>query len=312
MKGFFKKISGFLHEPHPVFVVSSYVVSAGVIALAVLLSVSEDLSELPVTYAAYVLAAVCLAYVIYSLVLVVPRLRRYVREKAGKYTVTRGIMGDYDYRTLAFAVMSSAVSLGMMGLNLFMSIYFRSLWYGCLAGYYLALVAVRLTVLLAGRRINARSADQEAARVKLYAACGGMLILLNAALAAAVTQFITASRPLPYSEMMIYVTAAYAVYKLTLAIINIRRSRRASNYLTRALRDVGLTDACVSLFAMQIAMVAVFGEGSEDMFVINVVVGFAVCALTMLLGVYMIVKGVRETRRARRARASEEADDEQA
>ena len=185
MKGFFKKISEFLHEPHPVFVVISYAVSAGVIALAVLLSVSEDLSELPVTYAVYVLAAVCLAYVIYSLVLVVPRLRRYVREKAGKYTVTRGIMGDYDYRTLAFAVMSSAVSLGMMGLNLFMSIYFRSLWYGCLAGYYLALVAVRLTVLLAGRRINARSADQETARVKLYAACGGMLILLNAALAAA-------------------------------------------------------------------------------------------------------------------------------
>ena len=284
-----RKLSEFLRDPPPMFLIPFYIVAVASVVGAVLFAVS-DLSATVGVYIVYALAAVCLAYAVYTLVLNVPRVKRFMRKKADSYELTRELTSDYDYRTAAFAAMSFVIDLVYVAVNAGTAIYFSSLWYACVACYYFALAVMRGVTVLVARRIRKRNRPTaDRSRVRLYGVCGCMLIVLDLALAAAVTQFIVAPRPLPYMDLMLYATAAYAFIKLTLAIKNILRSRKRENYVTRSLRNIGLTDACVSVFALQISLTTVYDGGSSDMLALNAASGFTVCALTVVLGVYMIV-----------------------
>lgn len=59
----------------------------------------------------------------------------------------------------------------------------------------------------------------------------------------------------------------------------------------QALRNINLSNAFVSLFALQITLVAAAGNGTDsDMRILNIVTGFAVCVFTIALGVFMIIR----------------------
>lgn len=97
--------------------------------------------------------------------------------------------------------------------------------------------------------------------------------------------------PTPHSEIAAIASAAYAFYKITLAIVNQLKVRRLDDPSMQAVRSIGLTDAAVSLFALQTTLVSVFSDGDEERLLpLNAVVGFCVCALTLGLGIWMIVR----------------------
>ena len=58
----------------------------------------------------------------------------------------------------------------------------------------------------------------------------------------------------------------------------------------QSLRNIGLTDALVSLFALQTTLIALYSEGEGDMTALNIAVGAIVCAATIGMGVFMIVR----------------------
>ena len=59
----------------------------------------------------------------------------------------------------------------------------------------------------------------------------------------------------------------------------------------QSFRNINLADAAVSLLSLQVTLVAVFSDGTDGaMNALNAVTGFAVCALTLALGVFMIVR----------------------
>ncbi len=70
--------------------------------------------------------------------------------------------------------------------------------------------------------------------------------------------------------------------------------RRLNDPLLQCFRNINLTDATVSLFSLQVTLVAVFSDESgvapKSMRTLNAITGFTVCALTIFLGVFMIVR----------------------
>ena len=61
--------------------------------------------------------------------------------------------------------------------------------------------------------------------------------------------------------------------------------------MLQSFRNINLADAAVSLLSLQVTLVAVFSDGTDGaMNALNAVTGFAVCALTLALGVFMIVR----------------------
>ena len=88
-------------------------------------------------------------------------------------------------------------------------------------------------------------------------------------------------------------SAAYAFYKLTLAMINLFKAKNWKDPLVQSLRNVSLTDALVSLFALQTTLVALYSSGEQNMMALNIAVGIAVMVTGIVSGVLLIVGGAK-------------------
>ncbi len=264
-------------------------VAAVFVTLAMLAVVFEYAGWL--AYPAYALAALSLAYAVYAAVRVAPKIKAGVLAAADKRRLTAGIVHDFGIRTLVFSGISFAVNIAYVLFNGALGIINRSVWYGSLAAYYLFLSGLRLGIFQAWRVARRKGGDLCARKLKIYRDCGAALLALELALAAAVTQMVLSGNPSAHGEIAAIASAAYAFYKLIFAVRNIFKAKRFSDPLVQCFRNINLTDATVSLLALQTTLVAVFSGGEADsMRALNAVVGFVVCALTIAMGAWMIIR----------------------
>lgn len=269
-------------------------------------------------YPAYALAALSLGYAVYAAVRVAPKIKAGVLAAADKRRLTAGFVRDFGVRTLVFSGISFAVNIAYVLFNGALGIINRSVWYGSLAAYYLFLSGLRLGIFQAGRVAGrSKGGDLCARKLKIYRACGAALLALELALAAAVTQMVLSGNPSAHGEIAAITSAAYAFYKLIFAIRNIFKAKRYSDPLVQCFRNINLTDATVSLLALQTTLVTVFSDGETgSMRALNAVVGFAVCAFTIAMGAWMIIRADAKLKRRQAAegaqsRAGQDGADEQ-
>ncbi len=120
---------------------------------------------------------------------------------------------------------------------------------------------------------------------------GVMLMLLSLPLVGTVILAVVRDRGMVMHEIVMIAMAVYSFTKITLAIINIIKSRKSASARLITLRNVSLADACVSIFALQRSMLVSFGEMSAtDICIFNAVIGSAVCVIVFLLGLNLVRK----------------------
>ena len=118
------------------------VVSA-VAALCMLLVDYEGSALAFFVYALFAVAALSLAYTVYLLVAFLPSLKRNILAFMERYNFTYLLLRNYGFRTVIFAIGSFAASVAFSLFNGVMGIVNRSIWYGALAAYYIALAFLR-------------------------------------------------------------------------------------------------------------------------------------------------------------------------
>ena len=296
----------FLKDPPALFIAAVWAAALIFIAAAIALTALSVTDWY--TYIVYVFAAVFLTYSIYLIVRGVPKIKEAIIAKAKKHAFTDNIVSSYGFRTAVFFLISFAINVGFAVFNGVMGIVTRSAWYGIMSCYYIFLSALRGGLLAGGRKIKKLAGGDGRAlniyQLKLYRLCGISLFVLELALAAAVTLMILSERPTAYSEIMAITCAAYTFYKITFAIINIRKAGKLRDPVLQSYRNINLTDAAVSLLSLQVTLVAVFSdEQTINMNALNAVTGFVVCALTIVLGALMIVNATVRLKKINQANA---------
>lgn len=126
---------------------------------------------------------------------------------------------------------------------------------------------------------------------KCYTLCGFALFGVNLAMTGLAFQMIWLNRSPVYSEIMVIAVAAFTFYKLTVAVIRVVQCRKSNSPITGAVRNMALTEALMTLFSLQTALFAVYGQDFQHKFLMNSLTGFAVCLSTMLGGLGMICHG---------------------
>lgn len=291
---------GFLKEPPLFFAAAVWALMFAAVGGAIACMALELTGVLP--FCLYALAAVALGYSVYLAVRLAPKMKAGVLARAHRHAFTENLISSYGFRTAAFTALGFAVNVAYALFNGAMAIAGRSVWFAVFALYYLLLSGMRLGVLAAGRNAKKKFADDGnalyGAKLKIYRGCGIALLPLDVALGAAVTLMVCRQDPMPHSEIAAITSAAYAFYKITLAIVNQLKARKLDDPALQAVRSIGLTDAAVSLFALQTTLVSVFSDGdAERMLPLNAAVGFCVCALTLGLGIWMIARSVQLKKR---------------
>lgn len=156
----------------------------------------------------------------------------------------------------------------------------HSWWLFTLGIYYALLSILRFVVLLTGRSNGF-----------LVGFTGVMLMILSLPLVGTVILSIVEERGKVMHEILMIAMAVYAFTKITLALINLIRSRKHNSAKHIVLRNVSFADACVSIFALQRSMLVSFGDMPESSIrIFNAVLGAAVCAVVFLLGLGLLME----------------------
>ena len=176
--------------------------------------------------------------------------------------------------------------------NAFLGISERSIWFGALATYYILLAVMRGALLMYHRK-KRNLESGPLIRARNYRNTGILLLILNAALSSAIAQMIFDDRHYSYKDWLIFAFAAYAFYKITMAIINALKARRQDDLTIVAIRELNLVDGMVSILALQTALLHTFTEpgANVDISTFNTLTGIAVSGSSIALSIYMIIKG---------------------
>ncbi len=158
----------------------------------------------------------------------------------------------------------------------------KSYWYFALSVYFTVLGIMRFGVVRAQK--NTKDTLKFITRFT-----GCMLIFMGITMAGIVYMAANDKIGGKYHQIIMITMALYAFSKITLAIINLVKAGRTDNIALKALRNIALADAAVSIFSLQRSMLVSFdGMSDENMFLMNCLVGSAVYILIFLLGINLL------------------------
>ena len=181
-------------------------------------------------------------------------------------------------KTLKFALVSLIFNVAFGAYHLVFGIVSSSWWLLTLGTYYLILSIVRFAVLIS------KSKEQFITKFT-----GWMLMVLSIPLSGTVILSVVRDRGHEYHMIVMIAMATYAFTKITLATINLVKSRRSTSGALITLRNISFADAFVSIFALQRSMLVSFeGMTETEILIMNATLGSAVCVIVFLLGLNLV------------------------
>ncbi len=246
----------------------------------------NQLEASPVAYPLYVLSAYALT--VDCLWLIPLLLRRRKQRKAAAleeslspeeklHKMKRGLYQDF------------LVSTGF-GLFYLLSAYFESsVWVWANGIYNLVLGFSHLMLLRYQRRLEAHYDPRLA--WKGYTRMGWWLVIVNLTMTGCVFLVVWRNEAKSYPGVMIFAIAAWTFYKLTAEIISLIHSRKNNSPILGASCNAKHTEALMSLFLLQTALLAAFGQDFPHQKLMNTLTGTGVCLLTVLGAVGMVLHG---------------------
>lgn len=275
-----RKIFNKLFFPHPA-VVSIVVPAAAALLIYVFLF---GLDEHPLAYAAYLFSA----YALTLLCVKIPQLIRLLARMKEENKYVRRYTTDAHLRITLSLYSSLAMNTLYALLQLGSGLYYRSIWFYALSGYY-ALLALMRFFLLRDTRRSTLGQDQ-VSEFRRYRFCGIMLLLVNMALTVIITFIVWQNRGFAYSEILTIAMAAYTFAAMAAAIVNLVRYRRYESPVMLAAKAISLTAALVSLLSLETALFAAFDTASSPQFrqTMTAATGGVVSIVVLTMACYMI------------------------
>lgn len=204
-----------------------------------------------------------------------PLIHRYLTDKAFKATVSIFISFGI---TLLYSVLK-AVTAAL----------YHSPWMGAFALYYILLGIARFLLL---RQITAKPSRK--AQYTVYGFCGILLFLLTIILFAMSLYTILVETKILYPGLLIYAAALFTFYQLGMAIANLIRYRKSDNPAYVASKIFSFSTSLVSVFFLQTAMFASFGENQIWEKYMNLATISGVSGIILVNAVMMIKKAMAE------------------
>ncbi len=283
MKDFFSRLLKKLKAPSGVVAFLDIFLFFISLALTVFFLVTGN--ESPVVYAVYAIAAITLFYGAYICILFFPTVRDKIKAALLSNKITKKMMSQYDFRTVILSTVSLFVNIAYAAVTLIVGIFSRSELYIAFSCYYISLIILRGAAVLLYK--NSSGDELIVKSIKKYRFCGAMLVIFPIALLPFIIHSLIFDITLIYSEIIIFAVAAYAFFKITVAIINFIKAKKSGDLIVRSLRNVNLSDAMMTLFMLQVALINMF-SAVGDMSYMNLITGGAVCFITIAMGIYMI------------------------
>ncbi len=254
-------------------------------------------SESPLAISIYVLSF----YTLCVLCLATPPLLRKGRTRVYENRHVARFLSESVLRARLSLFSGTVINLAYAVFKLCTGIYYRSVWFGAVAVYYMLLSIIRVFLLKSSS--GQRSTQEKDIRIlygwKAYRTVGRLLLLLQIAMAGMVVQMIWQNRGYVYPGFVIYASATYTFYRITAVIIRIVKSRKTKSPVYAAANALDFSAACMAVFALQTAMFSSFGAPMNPSVcrIMNIFTGGTVCLIVAFTAISMLSKSHHAVRR---------------
>ena len=159
----------------------------------------------------------------------------------------------------------------------------HSWWFLTVGMYYAILSTTRFCIL----QIRRNRTDETA--VFATKLTGILLIALSFCIVGVNVLSALEERGKIFHKITMIAIATYGFSKITLAIVGMVRTQHSTSPTDRALRNIALADACVSICSMQRSMLVSFpGMQEGEIRLLNILTGTAAWLVVFLLGINLI------------------------
>lgn len=286
----FKRIWNRLFFPGTAVVLISVPVAAALLIYAFLFEQENS----PIAYISYVISAYSLS-IVCAWIAKMPKAE--FKAMLHRNQHVHRYLTDLPLKTHVSLYLSLGFNLLFAALKLFFGVYYRSVWFGTLAVYYLLLAGMRFLLL---RHVNRNSIGTDIpSEWKRYRLCGVILMLMNSALAGVVILVVHENEGFHYAGYLIYVVAMYAFYNIITAVRDVITYRKYNSPVMSAAKAIKLAAALVSMLSLETAMLMQFNTGPDQALfrrVMTAVTGGCVCLIVLLIAVFMIARSTKRLR----------------
>ena len=296
---FLKNIWNKIKTPHGIWLALFYMffalITAGTLVLVILVQKQTILH-----YLLYVLATLALTYFVYTMVIFAPKIKNNTIRFLQSHKFTNKVLDDYGYRTVVFAVISFIINIAYISLILVMAIMSKTAWYFTITAYYIVLAFMKGNVFYSKRKYGTEVKQARALRFS-----GIMFVIMTIVFSGVIVLIYKANHYFEYAGILIYAVAAFTFYKLTLAILNIFKSRKQDDLYIENIRNINLASALISIIMLQVAMFQAFSP-EHNLGFANALTGAGVSAIILVLGVLMIIKSNKRLNALKNAKDKED------
>lgn len=220
-----------------------------------------------------------------------------VKTKIFNIPFVNRFFSDLKYKTKVSLTFSLIMNLLFIGFNVLSCLLSGSVWFFVLTAYYTVLAFMRFIILryfigdTAGKNILFQH------RRSLF--CGGVMLLLNLCLLAALILIIYQNKGYEYKGILIYIMAGYTFIIIMQSVHNLIKYRKRKTPVFFTAKVISLSAALTSALATQTAMFARFG-GQASMSLRRTVItlsGGFVLSAQVIMSVYLIVHSISEIKK---------------
>lgn len=175
---------------------------------------------------------------------------------------------------------------------------YASVWFFSMAIYYMVLCIMRAYLAFGYRRRESKGAAYE---LRCYRRTAGMLFILNIPMGGMIVLMVQTNSGFSYPGYLIYLSALYTLYMMTLSVINLVRSRKMDSPILSAAKILNFVSAMISVLGLQTAMITRFsnnGEGYRKM--MNAITGGVVFFIVMVTVAVMVVRSSKSKKEVER------------
>lgn len=258
---------------------------------------ASNREESAVAYPVFLLSAYSLAVLLAALPAWARRLsqwkaRLYERSrlirKVSSTAFGRRYLNDRLFRSSVGIYQGMAVNFLYMLFRLVAAVQYASVWFFSMSVYYMVLFTMRAYLAFGYRRREKNGAAYE---LRCYRRTAGLLFLLNIPMGGMIVLMVQTNSGFSYPGYLIYLSALYTLYMMTLSVINLVKFRKAGSPILSAAKVLNFVSAMMSVLGLQTAMIARFssdGEGFRQM--MNAITGGGVFFLVMVTIAVMMVQ----------------------
>ena len=161
----------------------------------------------------------------------------------------------------------------------------HSWWFITVGAYYTVLAITRFSVLLVKQKAKGDYETEHFAR----RITGILLVALSFCIVGLNVLSAVEDRGTVFHEIVMITIATCTFAKITIAIIGMVKAKSSPSAVLKTLRNISLSDACVSIFTMQRSMLVSFpGMSPTEISILNIFTGTAVWIIVLLLGINLI------------------------